>query len=251
LTAKGTILGTFQYMAPEQLEGKPADMRSDIWAFGTVLYEMSTGHKAFSGSSQASLIAAILTAQPQTISAQSVVMPALDHIVRKSLAKDPEERWQSAADLKSQLEWIAQGGQQQQEAKAEPLRRRERFVWMAAIGVLLAGVVALGVAHFERTPERARVVRFMFEPPAKTQLFAPSLPVISPDGDRIVFAAIGAEGPPQLWVKSLASLTAQPLPGTEGAIGAFWSPDSRRLGFIAQNKLKKIDLSGGLPQPLI
>jgi serine/threonine protein kinase/Tol biopolymer transport system component len=250
LTAKGTILGTFQYMAPEQLEGKPADSTSDIWAFGAVLYEMATGRKAFSGSSQASVIAAILTAQPQPISEQVSGLPALDHVVQKCLAKDPDERWQSAADLKSQFEWIAQGQQARPpESRTAHFSRRER-AWMAATCLLLAVTAALGIAQFRHTREPARVVRFTFDLQPNTRLTPGEFPVVSPDGEHIAFTAFGMDSRTRLWERPVASLAPRLLPGTEGAYSPFWSPDGRQIGFFAEGKLKRVDLAGGLPQVL-
>jgi Tol biopolymer transport system component/tRNA A-37 threonylcarbamoyl transferase component Bud32 len=256
LTAKGTILGTFQYMAPEQLEGKPADSRSDIWAFGAVLYEMATGRKAFSGSSQASVIAAILTAQPQPISEQVSGLPALDHVVQKCLAKDAEERWQSAADVKSLLEWIAPGQTAALPgSQAGGTGRRGRRAWMTATGVLLAG--GLGLLYFRRMPEPAPIVRFTIEPPAKNTLReqggltpSPEFPVVSPDGQQIAFVATGLDGMSQIWVRPVAAPAPQLLPGTVGAVLPFWSPDSRQIGFFAGGKLKRIERASGISQVL-
>jgi serine/threonine protein kinase len=127
ITGEGTIVGTFQYMAPEQLEGKDADARTDIFAFGAVLYEMSTGKRAFEGSSRASLIASIMSAQPRAVSElQPMTPPALDRLIRKCLAKDPENRWQNSADVADELRWIAEGGSQSGAARSCPRRRAAR-----------------------------------------------------------------------------------------------------------------------------
>ncbi|HWC66063.1 MAG TPA: serine/threonine-protein kinase, partial [Thermoanaerobaculia bacterium] len=168
LTERGTILGTFQYMAPEQLEGKPADARTDIFALGCVLYEMATGKKAFSGSSRASLISSIMSSEPAPISAvQPMTPPALDRIVRTCLAKDPDERWQSAHDVKSELAWIAEAGSQAGAPAVVASRRksRERLAWAVA-----AVAAALALAGWYRTlaaPKRAhRPVRLALVRPA-------------------------------------------------------------------------------------
>ena len=132
LTTAGTVLGTFQYMAPEQLEGQEADARTDIFALGALLYEMATARRAFDGKSKTSLIAAILSTQPPPISSvQPVMPPALDHVVRKCLEKDPEDRWQSAQDVASELRWIAEAGSQAGVPTTLSLRRRsrERLAW--------------------------------------------------------------------------------------------------------------------------
>ena len=173
LTAEGTILGTFQYMAPEQLEGKEADARTDIFAFGTLLYEMATGRKAFEGQSQASLIASILTAQPPAISSTQPsdgLPPALDHVVERCLAKNPDDRWQTARDVKLELEWIA-GGSSQASRVAAPTRRSRRawLPWGAAgIAVAVAAGLAALVGVRESPPKD--VTRFVVAPPAGTTI---------------------------------------------------------------------------------
>jgi Tol biopolymer transport system component len=244
LTEAGTILGTFQYMSPEQLEGKEADARSDIFALGAVLYEMASGEKAFSGSSQASLISAILRDDPRPLSQlQPMTPPALDRVVKTCLAKDPEERWQSAHDIESELKWIAQGSSQAGVPAPVARRRhsRERLAWILAGGFLLAAL-ALASVVLRRTPVPAEPVRFTIAPPPEAE-FELGM-AVSPDGRKIAFVA----GPParyQLWVRSLETLEAHALPGTEGARFPFWSPDGRSLGFFAQGKLQRIDVAGG------
>jgi Tol biopolymer transport system component/predicted Ser/Thr protein kinase len=253
LTQEGTILGTLQYMAPEQLEGKEADARTDIFAFGTVLYEMATGRKAFSGASQASLIAAILEREPAPVSTiQPMTPPALDRVVKTCLAKDPEERWQSAGDLMRELRWIA-GGESAKDTRA-PMRLtdiRRQAPWAAA-AVLLFSTLVLATLHFGglrffgdiEVPDQG-AARFALHAPGTASSIA--TPVVSPDGRRIAFAA-SAENRTILWVRALDSLVAQPLVGTEGVsqnAPPFWSPDGRFLAFFAGGKLKKIDLFGG------
>jgi len=250
LTQEGSILGTFQYMAPEQLDGREADARTDIFAFGAVLYEMATGKKAFSGHSQASLISSILRDDPRPISQENPgTPPALDRIVATCLAKDPEDRWQSAADLKRELHWV--GGSSQPSASsgaAAPLPAKagsRRF----AIARALAGLLLL-VAGFLGS----ELVRGRGETPAPVHSFLippegmafkltgdEAAPVVlSPDGAS---AAFGADG--KLWVQSLRDGSATPLPSTEGAAFPFWSPDGRSLGFFAGGKLKTVEAAGG------
>jgi Tol biopolymer transport system component len=249
LTQQGTILGTIQYMAPEQLEGKEADARSDIFAFGALLYEMATGKKAFSASSQASLITAIMSADPPAISSvQPMMPPALDRVGRKCLAKDPEDRWQNAADLGSELKWIGESGSQAGVAAPVVARRRyrERLAWGVTAVVLLLAVAA--VARYERrTTGFERSMRSSIVLPEKSGLRAVAL---SPDGTRLAFVARDSSGKNLLWIRPLDSLSVQPLPGTENPSFPFWSPDSRSVAFFADGKLKRIDTFGGSPQTL-
>ena len=223
LTTEGTILGTFQYMAPEQLEGAEADARTDIFALGALLYEMATGRRAFDGKSKTSLIAAILSTQPPPISSvQPMTPPALDHVVKKCLEKDPDDRWQSAHDVASELRWIAEAGSQAGVPATLSLRRRsrERLAWLLAGGLGLLWLLTLVPAtlHWrERAPE-SPPVRFTIPPPDKTAFLNFDVPAVSPDGKRIVFVAAPAGGTRALWMRPLDSLSAQPLPGTEGGL---------------------------------
>jgi Tol biopolymer transport system component len=252
LTQEGTILGTFQYMAPEQLEGKEADARTDIFAFGCVLYEMATGKRAFSGATQASLISAILRDDPQPISqVQPTSPPALDHVIKKSLAKDPEDRWQNAADLGGELKWIAEGGSQMGAAAVAPSRRRRRdwFAWAAA-GLLLLATLFLGnEVRRLRTGDRGRAVHSFIDPPGKTSFRLTgddSAPIaVSPDGERVVFGAGG-----KLWVQSLTTGAVAGLAASDGGRFPFWSPDSRSIGFFSDGKLRVMEASGGPVQTI-
>ena len=252
LTQEGTILGTFQYMAPEQLEGKDADGRTDIFAFGAVLYEMATGKKAFAGANQASLITAIMSSEPAPISAAQPTSPAaLDRIVRTCLAKDPEERWQSASDLKRELRWIGEGSQSSSPAQpAVTARRRSssRLAWSVAL-LCAAAALAAALGLWRARSVRPAAVHSFVLPPEKTAFeltgdeSAP--PAISPDGERIVFGASG-----RLWVQSLSSGVTAALPATDRGLFPFWSPDSRSIGFFAGGKLKTIEAAGGPAQIL-
>jgi len=257
LTQEGTILGTIPYMAPEQLEGKEADPRTDIFALGAVLYEMATGRRAFSGPSQASLISAIMKEEPAPMAqVQPTIPPALDHTVRTCLAKDPEERWQSANDVRNQLRWVAEGsgqarGSAQVATPAFPSARahrglRERLGWgVAALAIL----VAAGAWFASGRQPVAPVVpmRLSVVLPEKSALRAA---VLSPDGSKIVVAARDASGKNLLWIRALDALAVQPLPGTENPSFPFWSPDGRSIGFFADGKLKRIAAAGGPPQTL-
>jgi Tol biopolymer transport system component/predicted Ser/Thr protein kinase len=253
LTQEGTILGTFQYMAPEQLEGKDADVRTDIFAFGAVLYEMATGKKAFAGASQASLIAAILEREPAPVSSiQPMTPPALDRVVKTCLAKDAEDRFQTAHDVKLQLQWIVEGGSQAGAPAVVTSRRRsrERFAWaIAAVAVFAAAAATFG--YIRRAPVEIPQMRLSILPPEKAS-FDFSFPnggglTVSPDGRRVTFIAKNPDGKPLLSVRSLEDVNARPLPGTENATWPFWSPDSRFVVFFADGKLQKVDVSGAPP----
>jgi Tol biopolymer transport system component len=256
LTQEGTILGTFQYMPPEQLEGKEADARTDIFAFGAVLYEMATGRKAFSGGSQASLISAIMGSEPPAISTVApMTPPALDRVVRTCLSKDPDDRFQTAHDAKLQLQWIAEGGSQAGLPAPVVARRKnlEKLAWaIAAAAILAAGLAAFG--YLRRAPAEAFRMRSFLLPPEKSDFELGGVNggslTISPDGRQTTFAAKGPDGKVVLWLRSLGDLTAKPIAGTEGATFPFWSPDGRFLAFFADGKLKKVDISGSPPLDL-
>ncbi len=250
LTQEGTILGTFQYMAPEQLEGKEADARTDIFALGAVLYEMATGRRAFSGTSQASLIGAILKDEPAVISSvQPMSPPALDRVVKTCLAKDPEDRWQSAHDVAGQLKWIAEG------SAAGPLvpvvsrrRSRERIAWSVA-ALFFLGMLASSLTLLRGpAPTPARSIRFQI--PLAGATGATGGIAISPDGSQLAFVAPGPSGISSLWLRPLDSIEARVLPGTEGAMFPFWSPDGHFLGFFAGGSLKTFDIASGLLRTL-
>jgi Tol biopolymer transport system component len=245
LTQEGTILGTFQYMAPEQLEGKDADARTDVFAFGATLYEMATGKKAFTGASRASLVTAIMSAEPPPISSvQPMSPPALDRVVKKCLAKDPEDRWQNAADLGGELEWIRESGSQTGVAASVAPRRRSWLPWAVAALAVVAAIGALLRTRRAEVPAAPRMVLSILPPQdtAWTDWFA-----LSPDGRRL--ALVGSnESRMQIWIRRLDEEEARPVAGTEGAENPFWSPDGRSLAFFAQSKLKRIELESGAVQ---
>jgi Tol biopolymer transport system component len=245
LTARGTILGTIQYMAPEQIEGHEADARSDIFALGVVLYEMVTGRKAFEGKSQASLMAAILDREPSPMSVlQPLSPPALEPVVQGCLAKTPDDRWQTAHDVMKQLQWIATGGSQVGVVAPPRPQRRGAWGWIAVSVAALLMAMTAGLLYL-RGPEDVAQSRFLITTP---EMPSPAFLSVSPDGRRIAFVARNTSGSFSLFLRALDSVEAQPLAGTENAIMPFWSPDSRNIGFGAQGKLKRIDVAGGLPQ---
>lgn len=242
-------MGTFHYMSPEQVEGKEADGRSDIFALGAVLYEMATGKRAFEGKTTASVIAAVLAAEPKPISViQPMSPPALDRVVKTCMAKDPDERFQSVHDVKLQLMWVAEGGSQAGVPAPVAVRRknRERVVWIVAAVAVLAAL-ALALIHFREPAREARVVRTTILPPDGGMfvfLGPTGGPMLSPDGRNVVFLSRVA-GVTQLWVRTLDAFKPRALSGTEDAYAAFWSPDSRNIGFFAQGKVKRIAATGG------
>jgi len=256
LTGEGTIVGTFQYMAPEQLEGKEADGRTDIFALGEVIYEMATGKPPFSGKNRASLIAAILTAVPHSITQlQPMAPPALERVAQKCLAKDPEERWQSASDLSSELTWIAVSPQSGS-TPTVPAKTRKvvHFLWLGAALALAIGTAIAGRVYFHRTTVFLPRARWLIAPPERSTFHttgdAGGPVVVSPDGRRLAFAALDASGKQQLWVRPLDALKGEPLTGTEGASYPFWSPDSQSLGFFSNGQLKRVSAEGGSVVPL-
>jgi len=242
LTGEGTIVGTYQYMAPEQVQGQATDARTDIFALGAVLYEMVSGHRAFPGKSQISVMSAILEKDPEPISSvQPLTPPALDHALRRALAKEPDERWQSAADLRAELKWIAEGSSAVHAAPAlSRHRKRPRLPWLVAAALLVA--VVAGVIFWPRANAPGTVRSSLMPPSAYS--FLPYHFAISPDGARLAFVAVGADGATSLWVRALDAASAQQLTGTEGALHPFWAPDSRRIGFFADGKVKTVDLAG-------
>jgi serine/threonine protein kinase len=263
LTAQGTVLGTFQYMAPEQLEGQEADARSDIFAFGALVYELVSGRKAFEGRSQATLIAAILEHDPPVLTSLRPLLPSsLDHIVAKCLAKNPDDRWQSARDITTELKWLASTHEKGTASTAPPTVGFARAV---RVPIVVAAVVAMGlgaaasavvVRRLSHAPSRAVVRSIVTTLPAEHLLAFPTDETTnegrpsrtsmawSPDGQSIVFSA-SSGGRQQLYVRALNQLEAIPIAGTDGASNPFFSPDGKWIGFAAQRALRKVAVSGG------
>lgn len=250
LTAAGTVLGTFQYMSPEQLEGQEADARSDLFSLGAVLYEMTTGQRPFRGRSQASLIASILEHDPAPVtSLQPMTPPAFEHTVTRCLAKKPDDRWQTARDVAGQLRWIAGGGGATAAAagSAAPARPgRERIAWaVAALFAVAAGALWLRDAARAPAPPPP-LVRFQFDVPPRVRVDAPR---VSPDGSRIAYTQ-EKDGAVHLMVRPIDALEARVVSGTEGVHAAIWAPDGERVAFVADGKLRVVPLAGGAGRTL-
>jgi eukaryotic-like serine/threonine-protein kinase len=257
LTAVGTVLGTYQYMSPEQLAGAEAGPRSDIFALGAVLYEMATGRRAFEGKSKTSLVAAILSAEPAPISSLVAKMPpALDHVVRTCLEKEPDDRWQSAHDVASELRWIGEAGSQAGVPATVTLRRRtrERLAWavVAALATTAAVVFAalwMGRQHTApRGPIEIAVPVSVGEASGYGILLAPAL---SPDETAVAYTDRAEDSPARtLWVRRLADARPRAIAETEDASHPFWSPDGREIAYFARGKLWAVSTAGGRPRAL-
>lgn len=251
LTEEGTILGTYQYMAPEQLEGIGADARSDLWALGCVLYEMATGKRAFERNSKTSLIAAIVKENPPPLrTLQPLTPPPLEHVVEKCLSKDPDDRWQSAHDVAEELRWIASSGSQAGMAAPVTSRKRHAMVaWSAAIAVLVAlGVVAAAV--WSRRAERPEPMpmRFVINLAADPNLVPEAFGklAVSPDGATIAYIVLEGETS-RLYLRAIGESEAKPVAGSEGAVQPFFAPDGKWVAFFARGKLWKVPVAGGAP----
>jgi eukaryotic-like serine/threonine-protein kinase len=240
VTQEGTIIGTFQYMSPEQVEGKDLDGRSDIFSLGAVLYEMLTGRKAFEGNSQLSVANAILEKEPEPISSVTPMTPqVLDRTVRKCLAKGADERWQSASDLATQLKWIAEGSSLTSATKSVERRRGlDRLGWLVSLALLL--LAAGGFAWWSKSKESKRTMYYA----SPFRLGANDL-AVSADGRVAAVVAYWEQGNKYvIWTYRIGEANASVVEGTDGAMHPFWSPDGKWIAFFAQGKLKKVDLSG-------
>jgi Tol biopolymer transport system component len=245
MTGAGMILGTAAYMAPEQAKGRAADKRSDVWAFGCVLYEMLTGKRAFDGEDATDTIAAVVRGEPDWNALAKEVPPSIRALIKRCLQKDRQRR---IADLSAALFVL------DEPAVAAPDTSSGRLGWLlagAAGLVAVLAVVALAVSSARRPSAETRPIIFALAPPENAS-FVPTRDIlaVSPDGTRLVLNVVEKAGPRRLWVRSLDSLTAQPLAGTENAALPFWSPDSRYVAFFAAGKLKKVAVSGGPPLTL-
>ena len=257
LTESGVVMGTVGYMSPEQVRGQTADHRADLFAFGAILYEMLAGKRAFQRETVAETMTAILKEEPPDLAEiNSAVPQQLERIVRRCLEKQPERRFQSASDLAFALEALSIPSGSRLETAALPavpgsagklsMFGRARPAWVVAAAFILA-TLGLTWAYFTRQPiADARVMKFSLLPPDKTSF---EHVAVSPDGRHLAFTA-ATGGKVQLWLRALEATEAKALAGTEGATYPFWSPDSRWIGFFADGKLKKVEVSGGLAQTL-
>ena len=256
LTALGTLVGTFQYMSPEQTEGKEADARSDIFSLGAVLYEMATGKRAFTGRSQATIVAAILASDPPPISTvQPMSPPALQQVVKSCLAKDPDDRFQTAHDVKLQLRWISEASSSQLAAPAVIRSRHavnKRILWITAVvgWVLAVAGVAIFFSNRAQLEEAKRPMTSSWLPPPDTEFASVAVGALtlSPDGSKLAFLT-GASFDTELWVRDVATGALHKVEA-EHPTFPFWSPDGKYIGFFSAGKLKKVALAGGPVQVL-
>jgi serine/threonine protein kinase len=246
ITTQGMVVGTIPYMAPEQLAGEDAGARTDIFALGTVLYEMTTGRRPFQGKTSASLMAAIASAEPPPIkSLQPAVSATLEHLIAGCLAKNPDDRWQSAADIARELRWIRTGGSD----LGSPLRRSRTAFLPWTIVCLLALVIAVLLLRLPANTSASHPIHFTIDPPSGTVFNFigrdAGPPILAPDGSRIAFVAMSADGIRRVYVRAFDAFASTPIGGTEGASYPFWSPDALNIGFFADAKLKRVPRSGG------
>jgi serine/threonine protein kinase len=255
-TDSGTVMGTTGYMSPEQVRGRGIDHRSDIFSFGAVLYEMISGRRAFRGDSAIETLNAILKEEPSELTSLGVnASPALERVIWHCLEKAPERRFQSASDVAFALDALSGVSDHSSTTQVvstpatvrSPLSR-ERLIWLAICLLLVGIAAAFAFAYFNRSPSAQNVIRLAL--PMPEDATSPSRITVSPDGQRVVFLADNNEGKQFLWIRSLDTLSAKSIEGTEGAISPFWSPDSRYIGFFANRKLLRVDVDGGRPQVL-
>jgi serine/threonine protein kinase len=229
-TQAGTLMGTAAYMSPEQARAETVDKRADVWAFGVVLWEMLAGRRLFEGKTTSDVLAAVIRDEPDWSRVPAKVRPLL----KRCLEKDPQRRLRDIGDVMGIVE-----------STPEVPPASQRLVWTvgAAAIVFLLIAATLAFFHFREKPPEAHLITTSILPPDNTS-FDSNPPVLSPDGGRLVFGARGADGKTQLWLRSLDAVTAHPLVGTENAQFPFWSPDNRAIGFFADGKLKRMEITG-------
>ena len=242
-TASQAIIGTPAYMAPEQLEGKDCDARTDIFTLGLVLYEMATGSRAFAGDSRAALIAEIMRCQPAL---GELSPPQFAHVVERCLEKDADNRWQTARDVALELRWTKEEPAQSTLPRQSWHSGRRQWAAWLLVASLLASVLVLSRLYSRLDHPDALTVEFSVTPPVEAASFAMDVAVaVSPDGNYLALRAVGRDGKESLWVRPMDSSVTRQLPGTTGAMGFFWSPDDRSIAFVSAGKLRKIDIRGG------
>jgi serine/threonine protein kinase len=246
LTQKGSVIGTLPYMAPEQLQGKPADARSEIFPFGVVLYELLTGRPAFTGSDAASIIAAILAKEPPPIVTGDLLPAPVARILKRCQAKDPDDRWQTATDLREELEWVA-GSCADARSQAQASRWAKAGWWVASAAVLAAG--ATGWLWFQRAPGPQPVVRFTVPTPVESRLENTLAPHVSPDGQSILYGYFSAQKG-EYWIYRLSTAESVPVRLPAGVLSAAWSPDSKEILFQQGRRRARLDPSSGAVVPL-
>ena len=248
LTEPGMVVGTLNYMSPEQVAGQALDARSDLFSFGAVLYEMLGGRRAFDGTSRTAVINAILNETPAPLS--EAIPESVARVVQKCLEKSPDERWQSAHDVADELRWLA--GRSSGTVRPAPPAWRSAWIWAAALLPVLAVGVAIPFMRSKRVAFETATVRFAIEPPNGTGFTQRAISTeiaVSPDGKQIAFVAVQG-GRRSLYLRSLDGLTAHEIDGTGGAVSPFWSPDSKWIGFFAQGLMKKFPANGGAVQTI-
>jgi eukaryotic-like serine/threonine-protein kinase len=240
-TQQGIILGTAAYMSPEQARGKPVDKRTDIWAFGCILYECLTGKMIFEGETVTETLAAILKGEPNWSALPATTPQNIQFLLGRCLEKDRNRRFRDAADVRMMIEEKQDIGV----ATAPANQRHSRSAW-SIVAICLIGLFVLGYLYFRKVPVEVQDVLLELNTPATSE---PTSFAMSPDGRCLALVA-SEKGKKQLWLRPLDKKTAQPLMGTEGATFPFWSPDSRSIGFFAGGKLKRIQIAGGMPVAL-
>jgi len=248
ITTAGTVVGTVQYMSPEQIQGLETDARSDIFAFGVMMYEMLTGKRAFEGKTQLKVAGAILENDPEPVTKlQPLTPPALAHLVERCMDKEPDTRWQTMGDVRAVLRWVAEGGStvNMPVVTSHKRSRREHIMQVVAV-VLLVGLITVAYMHWHVVSQPVPVIRGNLLPPEKLKQNIREL-AISPDGKSVVYAATSGSDW-QLWLQPMDATTPHLLSGTEGASYPFWSGDSKSIGFFASGKLKRVEAAGGPPQ---